>query len=367
MSKYPVQVAYKFSEEISIREDQLPFVKISVLTDNLPDETIEFFPNQAPDSYDDTWYIYGDDELIYAGETVDSLNGILSSLSYSGKYLLSQGILSQVYWEEAEYLVLTNYPLQWLEREPGIYSPNLPNYSGKPSQIILPYDVITIKRNTGLEGIIIVSGTSATIEGNELTDTGKFTNIVDGMNVTITSGTDVQPGLYKIISHTDDKLYLVDNPGDNIAGDVVYNISDSYSVAQAINPSFDVPIGNSYPNLKLTNIKRRPIPLNNTAKIWLKTGVNKYRLIVYGRFSKFTDKQIITGEGNYLEGTYTYIPYYEENGGQWLGYYKLDSSTESTKNIPLYEATYNPSNVRLLINYVNNSGQNEVRQYKIQA
>ncbi len=368
MPKFPVQVPFKFSEEISIREDQLPFVKISVLTDNLPDETIEFFPNQAPDSYDDTWYIYGDDELIYAGDTITGLNGILSSLSYSAKYILAVGNRSQVYWEEAEYLVLTNYPLQWIEQD-NKFRPSLPHYTGKPSQIILPYDVITIKRNTGLEGEVITSGTTATTASNVLTDSGKFTEVVDGMGLTIISGTGVTPGLYKIISHDDDSVSLSSNPGNNSLGDVIYNISDSYSTAQGINPSFDVPIGNSYPNLKLTNIKRRPIPLNNTAKIWLKTGTNKYRLIVYGRFSKFTDKQIVSGEGNYLEGTYTYTPYYEYDPGDedWLAYYKLDSSTESTKNIPLYEATYNPSNVRLLINYMNNSGQNEVRQYEIKT
>ena len=367
MPKYPVQVPFKFSEEISIREDQLPFVKISVLIDNIVDETIEFFPNQAPDSYDETWYIYGDDKLIYAGETVDWLNGILSFLSYSGKYLLSQGVYSRVYWEEAEYLASTNYPLQWIEQDDK-YRPSLPNYSGEPSQIILPYNEITIKRNTGLEGIIITSGTTATIEGNELTDIGRFVNVVDGMYINITSGTEIEEGSYKIISHNDDKVYLANNPGDNSVGDVIYNVSGSFNVAQGINPAFDVPIGNSYPNLLKTNTKRRPIPFNNTSKIWLKTGNNKYRLIVYGRFCKYTDKQVTTG-GDYLEGTYTYIPYYEydSEAEEWLGYYKLNSSTESTKNIPLYEATYNPSNVRLLINYVNNSGQNEVRKYDIQT
>ncbi len=368
MPKYPVQVPFKFSEEIDIKEDQLPFVKISILTDNIPDETIEFFPNQAPDSYNETWYIYGDDELIYAGDTVTGLNGILSSRSYTAKYILAVGNRSHVYWAEAEYLVSTNYPLRWVEQDDK-YRPSLPNYSAKPSQIILPYNVITIKRNTGLEGVIIASGTTATIEGNELTDTGKFTDVVDGMYISILSGTEVQGGKYQIISHDNDKVYLERNPGDNSIGDVIYTISDSFSVVQGINPSFDVPIGNSYPNLLKTNIKRRPSAQNNLSKIWLKTGINKYRLIVYGRFSKFTDKQIVTGEGNYLEGTYTYIPYYEYDPGDedWLAYYKLDSSTESTKNIPLYEATYNPSNVRLLINYMNNSGQNEVRQYEIKT
>ena len=103
-------------------------------------------------------------------------------------------------------------------------------------------------------------------------------------------------------------------------------------------------------------------------KIWIKTGVNKYRLIVYGRFCKWTDKQVITG-GDYLEGTYNYSPYLIESAieGLWSRYYKLDSYTEEIKNVVLHGATSNPSNVRLLINYVNNSGQNEVRKYKIKA
>ncbi len=367
MSKYPVQMPFKFqSDEIGIKENQLPFVRISLLTDNIVDETIEFFPNQAPDSYNECWYCYGDDELVYAGDTVGWVNGILSSRSYSGKYLLSQGIYSRVYWKEAQYLASTNYPLQWSTGADNKLRPHLPHYTMEPSQIILPYNVITIKRNIGLEGIIITNGTTATIEGNELTDIGKFVNAVDGMYINITSGTEIEEGSYKIISHNDDKVYLVNNPGDNSVGDVTYNVSGSFNVAQGINPSFDVPIGNSYPNLLKTNTKRKPTALNNTSKIWLKTGVNKYRLIVYGKYSKFTDKQVTAG-GDYLEGTYTYIPYYEYNSEdeEWLGYYKLDSSTESTKNIPLSEATYNPSNVRLLINYMNNSGQNEVRKYKI--
>ncbi|KKL66288.1 hypothetical protein LCGC14_2146480 [marine sediment metagenome] len=155
------------------------------------------------------------------------------------------------------------------------------------------------------------------------------------------------------------------NPKNNDIGDIAYSISLSWNVAQDVNPTYDVPYYFSYPNLKLRPIMRFPSVQMTTSKVWLKLGTAKYRLTVYGRFCKWTNKQVKVG-GTYIEGTYNYVPFYEEvTPGEWQGWYKLDTFTETTRNINVYEPEYHPSNVRLLVNYVNNSGQNEVRKYSL--
>lgn len=295
MSKYPVEIPFKFSQEIDIKEEQLPFVKISVLTDNIPDETIEFFPSQATPVYTPTWYVYGDDTLLYAGDTIRTIYGIGHHLGYTAKYLFDIGDRYRVYWDSTNRS--SNYNMYWhLSQSDGKYRPALPFNPYRSTQTIMPYTNITIKRNTG--------------------------------------------------------------------------ISDEE--ANGINPSFDIPAGYTYPNLRLSEIMRFPNAQNTTSKIWLKTGINKYRLIVYGRFCKWTDKKIIEGEGNYIKGVYNYVPYYQIDTSdpldwRYTSWYKLASYTEISKNIKLYEASLNPSNIRLLVNYVNNSGQNEVRKYDIQT
>jgi len=290
-TKYPVEVSYKFSEEISIREEQLPFVKISILTDNIPDETIEFFPNVTTDYNHSIWYIYGDSTLLYAGVTIKAKGlsvGIGEDERFTAKYIGTENFSKYpVYWDSNK-----TYTISWELQNDDKYRLWMPSEGGELPLIDLPYANITVKRNTG-------------ITAEEAND---------------------------------------------------------------INPSFNVPVGHTYPNLQKTNQIRRPSTQNTTSKIWLKTGVNKYRLIVYGRFCKWTDKQVITG-GDYLESTYNYSPYLIESDieGLWNKYYKLDSYTEEIKNTVLHGATSNPSNIRLLINYVNNSGQNEVRKYEIKT
>lgn len=143
------------------------------------------------------------------------------------------------------------------------------------------------------------------------------------------------------------------------------NTGITLAEAEGINLSYEIPSQYTFPNLTLTQPYRFPSVQMTTSKIWLKIGRNKYRLKVYGKFYKWTNKAIRVDEGNYIEGIYNYIPTYKFNGSYYLSYYKLNSYSETIKNIVLYEPEYNPSNVRLLINYINNAGNNEIREYKI--
>ena len=299
MSKYPVEIPFKFSQEIDIKEDQIPFAKVSILTDNLPDETIDFFPSQTTPTYTPTWYCFGDDTLLYAGDTIVQRLawGLTEANRFSAKWIRPTPFFNRyhVYWDENSITAVPSreiYPMQWFLWEDGKYRPILPGSPGSSSpKLIMPYANITIKRNSGITA----------------------------------------------------------------------------EEANGINTSFDVPTGYTYPNLLKKPTMRFPSVQNTTSKIWLKTGINKYRLIVYGRFCKWTDKRIISG-GDYINGTYNYIPFYNETSpGLWQSYYKLDSYTEVARNQVLYGASLNPSNIRLLVNYVNTSGQNEVRKYEIQT
>ena len=369
MGKYPVEIPYTFSVDLDIQESQIPFVKISVLTDNLPEETIDFNPTQSTPSYTPTWYIYGDDTLLYFGSILTSSFGVAASLRYTAKYLSPTIALSKykVYWD-SNSITESNpnkiWNLYWFQQD-GKYRPSLPSYLPTSPQIFFPYSNITIKRNIGLSAEVI-EGTSATILGNVLTDlSADFSQVVDGQGANIISGTGISSGIYEITAHTSTTLTLGGNPKNNDIGDIAYSISLSWNVAQDVNPTYDVPYYFSYPNLKLRPIMRFPSVQMTTSKVWLKLGTAKYRLTVYGRFCKWTNKQVKVG-GTYIEGTYNYVPFYEEvTPGEWQGWYKLDSYTEITRNIVLYEPEYHPSNVRLLVNYVNNSGQNEVRKYSL--
>lgn len=404
MSQYPVEIPYSFSVDLSIRESQIPFVRTSVLTDNLPEEPIDFTPNQDTPVYQfsPTWYIYGDDTLLYIGNTIKYLVlGVWPYLSignaWRGKYIWlshgdtrvhykwiseqGSGYQNAIYWRSGvDYDIKPDTDWKW-----RINAPFRINIDYPPgSYLDLPYSTITIKRNTGLstDGVeeTIASGSKATVSLAVLTDnSADFSSVIDDYHcVRIISGTNTTPGMYKILAHTSETLTLDSNPGDSDAEDVVYSISESYAIAQGVNLNYDIPEDYTFPNMtKQMNRRRRyPNVQMTTSKVWLKVGINKYRLIVYGRFYKWTNKQAREEQGtrNYIEGVYNYVPYNFTSDYGWGKYrywsiYKLDSYTETSKTIDLvlYEPEPNPSNVRLLVNYLNNSGQNEIRQYTIQT
>jgi len=365
MSKYPVEIPYTFSVDLDILESQIPFVKISVLTDNLPEETIDFTPNQAIKSYTPTWYLYGDGDLLYAGDIITNPEATINTTNrWRGKYLRGVSENKGFYWASDIHQIVWKLDNgKYRISCPRIIRSNLPYAT-------LPYSTITIKRNISLSEDV-TEGTTATIFANVLTDSSAdFSQVVDGQHIDIISGTDVIPGIYEITAHTTTSLTLEGNPRNNEIGDVTYSISHSFTVAQAINSSYDVPYYFTFRNLTLRQRRRFPNVQMTTSKVWLKLGVDKYRLTVYGRFYKWTNKHIKDGEGTYIEGTYNYIPAFFESAlppplKRYISYYKLDTFTETTRNINVYEPEYHPSNVRLLVNYVNNSGQNEVRKYSL--
>ena len=103
------------------------------------------------------------------------------------------------------------------------------------------------------------------------------------------------------------------------------------------------------------------------SKIWLQIGVSKYRLRIYGKFYKLTNKKLKSTQ-TYPIATYIYTPHTFQSDppdGDWTASYEFSSKVESTGTLKLYEPEAHPCNVRLLVNYVNNSGQNEVREYSV--
>ncbi len=403
MSQYPVEIPYSFSVDLDIREAQIPFVKTAILTDNLPEEPIDFAPTTKSFNYRDTFYVYGDNTLLYFGDAI--IRDPTTPIQRSDGWIREK-------WR-AKYLVPENYygynfvnwhgtniknRLGWVEAI-GEYYLRVPITDGYATSELalaaLPYSTLTVKRNTGLADEPIASGSSATIFGSVLTDAG-FSEVVDGQRVAITSGTGITPGLYKIISHTSTTLTLNGTPGNNTAGDVVYSISDSHSIAQGVNPDYDVPDYYTFPNLtkceynfedngysgeassvshytySLNNPARSllfPIPTENInmSKVWLQIGVSKYRLRIYGKFYKWTNKKLKSTQ-TYPIATYIYTPYSSQSNppdGDWTASYEFSSKVESIGTLKLYEPTAHPCNVRLLVNYVNNSGQNEVREYSV--
>ena len=379
MSKYPVEIPYTFSVDLDILESQIPFVKISVLTNNLPEEIIDFTPNQMTKQYTATWYVYGDDALLYVGDRRVAEAALSAANIWRGKYVSGARVVG---WTDENYIFgIPSNVLGWISIDdkwkiltPLRYSFAPVEDSSNPPYPDLPYSTITIKRNISLSDAV-TEGTTATIFANVLTDSSaNFSQVVDGQHVDIISGTDIIPGIYEITAHTTTSLTLEGNPKNNEIGDITYSISHSWNVVQEMNPDYDVPYYFDFPNLTLRQRRRFPSVQMTTSKVWLKLGAAKYRLTVYGRFYKWTNKRIKDGEGTYIEGTYNYIPaYYTANPNpgdppaarNHYSFYKLSSYTETTKTINVYEPEYHPSNVRLLVNYVNNSGQNEVRKYSL--
>ncbi len=417
MMQYPVEIPYSFSFDMSIKESQLPFVRTSILTNSPVEEPIDMAPSTKSPNYRDTFYAYGDNTLLYFGDPIlRTLGGDHTTRGgwikeyWRGKYLAPQKYdnYHHVNWKKASFpydVADINYRLGWV-KVGAEYWLCVPQELGQHltsagAIAALPYSTLTVKRNTGLQGEVIVSGTTATVESNELIDAGKFTEVVDGMYITIVGGTDILAGQYKIISHNDDKVYLENNPGNNSIGDVIYNISDTLSVAQAVNPDYEVPSYYTFPNLTkceyhftdnkysgqgslvpMYNYKAsnpinatrdievpKPLENINMSKMWLKLGTNRYRLRIYGKFYKWTNGQVKTVQ-TYPVSTYTYTPYAwqvnpEAGNFLWNASYEFSSKVESTDTVNLYQPSHNPSEVSLLVNYVNNSGQNEVRQYKL--
>jgi len=189
---YPAVCYYYFSTDLDITEDLIPFVNVSILTKAIENQDISFyFPNrdltdrerelfkkrwQAFSSdeaeilttaerdellatselitakYNNFWYIYGEGDLIYAGE-----GGYVGYDPYirkwQGKYfnpVIYPGSYGEACWD-SDY----EYRLYWSGSYFNRYLqfPAIGYYSDSPTpdpDVHLPYSTVDIKLNTGM-------------------------------------------------------------------------------------------------------------------------------------------------------------------------------------------------------------------------
>jgi len=335
MAQYPVKVNYSFDVDLDIAETQLSSVKTSILTNNIIEEEIDFNIYPEVNHYQDTFYVYGDGALLAIGGQIDGWHTSYGWWRGYGSSTFSEGnewrfkyvtrAVSEYIYDLAYWLPIgssPNYRIRWTNKiscpkSSKVYHNDPPNYEIKLGEdyIIMPYSTITIKRNTGL----------------------------------------------------------------------------TISEAEALNPNWSIPPNTTFPHMKLripnmltadahgldgNPVNRQGSKWINESKLWIKLGKEKYRLKVKGYFFKWTDKQTRLDTDYYTDtytvGTYNFIPYYKppylsgynNEYTSYDSYYIPAGHTETTGNkIIVQEAIYNPIDIKLLVNYVNNRGHNEVRNY----
>ena len=90
--------------------------------------------------------------------------------------------------------------------------------------------------NPTFTSVAQVTGTTGTYAGTTLTDAGKFGSVVAGQDyIYIISGTGMTAGIYGISSATADTVVTDLDAGENVAGDVVYQITIGRNFAVGTN------------------------------------------------------------------------------------------------------------------------------------
>ena len=330
-NKSPVRVQYNFTIDLDIKEEQIPFVKTSLLINDSLEEPYEFklINNVDGQSDNDIWYLYGDEDLIYVGSRIIAPTGHANlnngyyyagsareSASWRCKYYTYSELYNRIYPEWTTLAHFLEYSIKWVTRnewkdieDNSIYRLLLPYHTSyyqkvpaghsAPSPLYsLPYNTITVKRNTG---------------------------------------------------------------------ESVLNV-------QNMNPVYNSPIDYTYPNMQHLEGENGSLNYQSlrTNKLWIKIGENKYKLKIWGEVFKFTDT--ITIENiEYPVWNCTYIPkyYWEFSHGDedwwWYRYwsrYELQSSSIDTVTKPRYGGQATQSDLTLSVNYINDKGSHEVRKYK---
>jgi hypothetical protein len=310
MTQYPVQVNFSFEVDLDIAEIQLSSVKTSVITEGIPEEPITFDVSQAISSYQSAVYLYGDGDLLYAGRIFESQT----------KYDVSP-------------------------RPPG----------SQTSFVTLEALSNSDRWRTKYFNTIPGAGSS-----NYLTWTNSDDYLIGWSNI---ERNDVPDGTWRLRAPTEvsGSLPYAIMPYTSITMKINTGITDAE--ADGINTGYDKPSNITFPHLELTQPTITGGAGANLNKIWIKLGKEKYRLKVYGYFFKWTNKKPLETTTEYTEATYVYNTKTWNYNGLYRSGYSLVSSTSTTKTLTLYEPEYNPSNVKLLVSYVNNRGHNEVRNY----
>jgi hypothetical protein len=315
MAQYPVQVNFSFEVDLDIAESQLPSVKTSIITDNIPEEPISFNMSQQVSNYYHTVYIYGDGTLLYAGRILESITNYNVTPGSQISTASIQNINNNLWRAKYPHLFGSNYYPRWTNT--GYY---------------------IAWSNIGRNGV---------------------------------GGGYDHDGTYYLRAPTSavTSLPYPTMPYTNITMKINTGITDAE--ADAINSEQERPSNTTFPHLELVQPTRTGGASANLNKLWIKLGKEKYRLKVYGYFFKFTNKKPTETTVEYTEATYvyntktwTYTASVPNPTTLYRSGYSLTSSTSTTKSLTLYEPEYNPSNVKLQVTYVNNRGHNEVRHYE---
>ena len=136
------------------------------------------------------------------------------------------------------------------------------------------------------------------------------------------------------------------------------NYGEIFETVEAMNPSEEAPSNRSFPHLEAFQATAIP-SIPNINSVGIKIDTRKYNLKIWGRFYKLTEKVIKSTE-TYKEWNNTYIQTVYGNGDK---YYKLGTSDVKDKTVDLYYAQETPSNVRLLLSFLNDKNAYEVRKY----